>query len=118
VTLDPGERYNLYWRLDNISAPMAGDLREVIDKFARKRRETRTFYQAVRENYMYSRGGDKFFKTLAKLASSSVFSLANSENNWLKNIARLASGFVFLLANPEFYSHLASWRVVIRTPVQ
>jgi hypothetical protein len=26
------------------------------------------------------------------------------------------SGFVFLLANPEFYSHLASWRVVIRTP--
>jgi predicted RNA polymerase sigma factor len=24
--------------------------------------------------------------------------------------------FVFLLANPEFYSHLASWRVVIRTP--
>jgi hypothetical protein len=33
-----------------------------------------------------------------------------------KKIARLASGFVFLLANPEFYSHLASWRVVIRTP--
>jgi hypothetical protein len=26
------------------------------------------------------------------------------------------SGFVFLLVNPEFYSHLASWRVVIRTP--
>jgi hypothetical protein len=33
-----------------------------------------------------------------------------------KNLARLAIGFVFLLANPEFYSHLASWRVVIRTP--
>jgi hypothetical protein len=33
-----------------------------------------------------------------------------------KKIARLASGFVFLLAIPEFYSHLASWRVVIRTP--
>jgi hypothetical protein len=29
--------------------------------------------------------------------------------------ARLASGFVFLLANPEFYSYLASWRVVIHT---
>jgi hypothetical protein len=29
----------------------------------------------------------------------------------------MASGFVFLLANPEFCSHLASWRVVIRTPV-
>jgi hypothetical protein len=25
-------------------------------------------------------------------------------------------GFVFLLAKSEFYSHLASWRVVIRTP--
>jgi hypothetical protein len=33
-----------------------------------------------------------------------------------KTLTRLASGFVFLLANPEFYSHLASWRVVIRTP--
>jgi hypothetical protein len=30
-------------------------------------------------------------------------------------LARLASGFLFLLAKPEFYSHLASWRVVIRT---
>jgi hypothetical protein len=28
------------------------------------------------------RGVDKFFKTLAKLASSSEFSLAKSENNW------------------------------------
>jgi hypothetical protein len=33
-----------------------------------------------------------------------------------KTLARLASGFVFLLANSEFYSHLANWRVVIRTP--
>jgi hypothetical protein len=33
-----------------------------------------------------------------------------------KILARLASGFVFWLANREFYSHLASWRVVIRTP--
>jgi hypothetical protein len=24
--------------------------------------------------------------------------------------------YLFVLANPEFYSHLASWRVVIRTP--
>jgi hypothetical protein len=62
---------------------------------------------------------DKFFKTLAKLASSSVFSLAKSENNWpklykgsvsgeKKNLARLVCGFTVLLANPEFYSHLAS----------
>jgi hypothetical protein len=60
-------------------------------------------------------GVDKFFKTLAKLASCSVISLAKSDNNWPKlftgsvrgkNIfARLASGFVSLLANPEFYSH-------------
>jgi hypothetical protein len=34
-----------------------------------------------------------------------------------KTLASPASGFVFLLGNPEFYSHLASWRVVIRTPV-
>jgi hypothetical protein len=32
------------------------------------------------------------------------------------NLARLASGFVILLANTEFYSHLASLRVIIRTP--
>jgi hypothetical protein len=30
------------------------------------------------------RGVDKFFKTLAKLASSLDFSLAKSENNWSK----------------------------------
>jgi hypothetical protein len=34
----------------------------------------------------------------------------------VKKLARLASGFIFLLANTKFYSHLASWRVVIRTP--
>jgi hypothetical protein len=33
-----------------------------------------------------------------------------------KKLARLASGFVFLLAKHKVYSHLASWRVVIRTP--
>jgi hypothetical protein len=31
-------------------------------------------------------------------------------------LPRLASGFVFLLTKPEFYSHLASWRVLIHTP--
>jgi hypothetical protein len=34
----------------------------------------------------------------------------------VKTLAKLASGFVFLLANSKFYSHLASWRVVIHTP--
>jgi hypothetical protein len=33
-----------------------------------------------------------------------------------KKLASMASWFVNLLANLEFYSHLASWRVVIRTP--
>jgi hypothetical protein len=33
-----------------------------------------------------------------------------------KSLTRLGNGFVFLLAKPEFYSHLASWRVVIHTP--
>jgi hypothetical protein len=48
---------------------------------------------------------DKFSKTLGK-----------SDNHWLKKrVCRLASVFVFLLAKPEFYSHLESWRVVIRT---
>jgi hypothetical protein len=58
---------------------------------------------------------DNCFKTLAsrqvrkQLAKERV-----SERG--KKLARLASGLVFLLANPEFYSHLASCRVVIRTP--
>jgi hypothetical protein len=30
-----------------------------------------------------------------------------------KTLAMLAHVFVFLFANPEFYSHLANWRVVI-----
>jgi hypothetical protein len=30
----------------------------------------------------------------------------------------MASGLIFLLADPEYYSHLASWRVLIRTPVK
>jgi hypothetical protein len=60
------------------------------------------------------------------LASSSEFSLTKVEKKMAKNIesvsggkktlARLASGFVFLLAHSKFYSHLASWRVVIGTP--
>jgi hypothetical protein len=67
-----------------------------------------------------------FFKTLAKLASGSIISLAKSENNrpkiWKrsvrgkKQLARLTSEFVFLLAKPAFYLHLVSWRVVIRSP--
>jgi hypothetical protein len=58
-----------------------------------------------------TRGVDKFFKTLAKLASSSVVLLAKSESNWpkiwerwgKKKLVRLVSGSVFLLANPKFY---------------
>jgi hypothetical protein len=66
---------------------------------------------------------DKFFKTLAKLANGhSPSQKTGAENNCpnivegKKTLAMLASEFVFLLANPEFYSHLASWRVVTRTP--
>jgi hypothetical protein len=67
---------------------------------------------------------DKFFK----LASSLVFSLAKLKKKKLakniegvseceKTLARLASVFfLVLLANPDFYSYLASWRVVICTP--
>jgi hypothetical protein len=75
----------------------------------------------------WCRGVNKLFKTLARLASRPVFSLAKSENDWPKlwkgymrgekALAWMAIGFVFLLANLEFYLHLASWRVVIRTPV-
>jgi hypothetical protein len=60
-----------------------------------------------------------FLKTLAKVASSSEFSLAKLEKQLAhiiervserkKNLASLASGFVLLLAKPEFYSHLVSW---------
>jgi hypothetical protein len=31
-------------------------------------------------------------------------------------LANLASGYLIFLAKSEFRSHLASWRVVIRTP--
>jgi hypothetical protein len=34
--------------------------------------------------FILIRGADKYFKTLAKLASTSIFSLAKSENNWPK----------------------------------
>jgi hypothetical protein len=63
-----------------------------------------------------SMGVDKFFKTLARLASSSQFSVRKqlaqnierfSEKE--KILTRLASGFLLLLAKPEFYSDLASW---------
>jgi hypothetical protein len=40
----------------------------------------------------------------------------NCQREEKKLFARLASGSVFLLAYPEFYSHLASWQVVNRTP--
>jgi uncharacterized ion transporter superfamily protein YfcC len=63
-------------------------------------------------------GCEYVYYYIAKVANSSVFSLAKSEKNQKyrkskreeekKNLARLASGFVFLLANPEFYSQLAS----------
>jgi hypothetical protein len=53
------------------------------------------------------------------LSSSSEFSLPKSGKQLLegkKPLARLASGFVILLSKPKFYSHLASWQVIIRTP--
>jgi hypothetical protein len=62
------------------------------------------------------RGVDKFFKTLAKLASSSAFSFAKLKKKTTTDQCQTGSGFVFLLANPEFHVHLANWRVVIRTP--
>jgi hypothetical protein len=33
-----------------------------------------------------------------------------------KNTCQACQWFVYLLVNTEFYSHLASWQVVIRTP--
>jgi hypothetical protein len=68
---------------------------------------------------------DKFFQTLARLASSYKVLLAKSENsgseveksvNGGKNLAMLASEFLFVLPKTEFHSHLASWQVDIRTP--
>jgi hypothetical protein len=71
---------------------------------------------------------DKVLKTLAKLASSFTIFTRQVRKRLAKTIERVSErenkpspdsrrvGFVFLLANPEFYSHLASWRVVIRTP--
>jgi hypothetical protein len=41
-------------------------------------------YAYDRDLMTYIRGVNKFFKKLAKLARSSIFSLAKSENNWPK----------------------------------
>jgi hypothetical protein len=54
---------------------------------------------------------NKFFKTLAKLASSSVFSLAKLGNNWQKNIERVSAGVEITtrqLAKCEWNLELAS----------
>jgi hypothetical protein len=40
------------------------------------------YHSAFPQSPAKCRGVDKFVKTLAKLTSSSVFSLAQSENNW------------------------------------
>jgi hypothetical protein len=66
-------------------------------------------------------------KTLAKLANWRVGIFTHQVRKQLaqsieivsereKTLDRVASGFVFLLAKPEFYSHLASLRMVIYTP--
>jgi hypothetical protein len=69
---------------------------------------------------------EKFFQTLARLASNNEFSLAKSENilgsrmeesvREEKTLAKLASWFLFLLSTAEFHLHFAIWRVVIPTP--
>jgi hypothetical protein len=43
------------------------------------------------------RGVEKFFKTLAKLASRPAFSLTKTENNWPK----IKKGLAFSLAKTE-----------------
>jgi hypothetical protein len=58
---------------------------------------------------------------LAKLASRLIFVTHQVRKQLAKNtvrisdggkkLARLAYGFVFLLANPEFYSHLAIYKI-------
>jgi hypothetical protein len=42
----------------------------------------------------------------------------DSLRGWKKALAKLASKLKKLLANSKFHSHLASWRVVISTPVK
>jgi hypothetical protein len=69
-------------------------------------------------NLLYNRGVDEFFKTLASLASCSIFSLAKTENKWPKiqkgsvrgekNPCQTGEWVCIFLANPKFYSHLVS----------
>jgi hypothetical protein len=61
---------------------------------------------------------DKFFKTsiFTRQVRKQLAKNIERVNEGKKPLARLANGFVFLLANPEFYLHLLSWQVVIRTP--
>jgi hypothetical protein len=64
---------------------------------------------------------DTFFHTLARGVENFYSPNQKTTRDWAKNNSlrenkTLVSGFLFLLAKPEFYSHLAGWRVVIRTP--
>jgi hypothetical protein len=78
------------------------------------RSERRSRYNVI------ARGVNNFFKTLAKNVHSQsqkttgpiievVCERKKPSPDWRVK-------FVFLLTNPVFYSHMASWRVVIRTP--
>jgi hypothetical protein len=66
--------------------------------------------------YIIYRGVNKIFKIFTRQVRKQLAKNIERVCKREKKLVRLASGFVFLLTNPEFYSHLASWRVVIRTP--
>jgi hypothetical protein len=57
--------------------------KENCDKDPQLNSDSHSFKLAHNKNSII-RGVDKFFKTLAKLASSSVFLLAKTEINWTK----------------------------------
>jgi hypothetical protein len=57
------------------------------------------------------------WRVVKNFHSPSQKTIGSIYKNWEKKTRQAGvSGFAFLLAEPEFYSHLANWRVVIRTP--
>jgi hypothetical protein len=68
-------------------------------------------WASVQHNLAVTRGVDKFFKTLATLASSNEFSLAKSENNSRSGEVESVRG---KQGTPSL--HFTRRRVVIRTP--
>jgi hypothetical protein len=63
------------------------------------------------------RGVDKFFPVKNIYSPKQKMIGDRERKNQSEGKKKVASGFLVLLAKPDFHSHMASWRVIIRTRV-